>query len=349
MTCPRQEDLCATPRKAYANNWYRLGSFEYENIKSRKNWEEANSSCSEKGGALASIDSDQELRFITEVFLKSPVTVVDAMDRLKPEFYWKLDGSDKDIVLHGDAEFRNANKKSTAALRLKGTADSYATTPVIDIKSTSFTITLWVRFEGFYGGHTKGHLFSYWDEDALIGKIFLESSSSGIIVIKAYFEMAQLGTLQGGDVKARNWYHIAFKWNRSSKVAKLFQNGVKVAEKVSTSSGDLDLPANSIRSFDIGYKRDAKRGIIAKIARLAVFTRSLSASNIDMIYNTPKFNDNFLFYEKWIGKKHAHTDFNDQLVDQNSTCVSVRAREPYGKMDKIDCDSTMEFICKKTV
>ncbi|XP_020898595.1 uncharacterized protein LOC110237348 [Exaiptasia diaphana] len=85
-----------------------------------------------------------EKEFVGGLF-KDALTAENAQNELKPGIHWRLDGSDKDVVLYGNASFKQDNDINTAVLDLPGTTGSYATTPAFPISKISFTISMWIK------------------------------------------------------------------------------------------------------------------------------------------------------------------------------------------------------------
>ncbi|KAK3731328.1 hypothetical protein QZH41_010791 [Actinostola sp. cb2023] len=255
--------------------------------------------------------------------------------------HWKLDGSDKDVVLYGGASYKKVQYNVSAALNLPGTAGSYATTPAVAIQSTSLTIAFWVKL---YSSNSY-YLYSYW-LNPYIFNIGVRKASEKVTIIYQSRKKSNtdLFIARGGNVILNQWTHVAVSWDRMTKQAKIFQDGIQIIQ-VTSAYSDLDLP-NNIRSyFDVGFKRDSQTVINGAMRELVVFNRPLTSQEVMLLKDSTAISGLAKSLGAWVGPTHHYINWAP-VLQSNSNCVSARAWEPY-QLDKVQCSETMEFICKK--
>lgn len=164
--------------------------------------------------------------------------------------------------------------------------------PRIDMATTSFTIAAWIDPTA----HTpQAQIFGDWSKrwqmrlfvnslDTLNpGKLGIDLRADGPLDnngnILALYTTGTVIDLTPG------FQHVAATWDRATKTARLFVDGVQVASTVSNST-TIDAVDDNHANYDIGYKQDGGGEFTGLMDEVWVFNHALSAGELQTLIAT---------------------------------------------------------------
>ncbi|OQA31279.1 MAG: Laminin G domain protein [archaeon ADurb.Bin336] len=210
-------------------------------------------------------------------------------------------------------------------------------------------IGLWDSNAGFFGG-VNGHVkcgnfgsfpsqgtISFWMNPSVVENyrnplttnylgfnsgIRFEENSSGnfAVVVGNDAGNYDAATYITSGMKANNWYHIVYSWNRVSNTEQGYLNGIMVF------SNSHNLWPTSIPNFTIGNGFDSSRYWKGGIEEVAIWDRALSSSEVNNLYVSQKGNwvdSNLVGY--WKFNSANGTTVLDYARSNNGTLVGSGA------------------------
>ncbi|XP_064620978.1 uncharacterized protein LOC135483857 [Lineus longissimus] len=201
---------------------------------------------------------------------------------------YKLDGTDTNVQLKGTAKFVDS---TTFGKVLSFSNTAIAQVPKMPIRTTSFSIAAYVRFRSFGSIQTIFSDFTrFWKfifrvnyDDRVYLALRRNINSEGADPSQDLVE------LSGGDIsqlpRANTWQLLACSWNRETRVAKIYLNGVVVDTKSPKAEyTDLDLQLNDHPLYEIGGNPSSGWYLQGEMARLKIFFYPISQAQVDALY-----------------------------------------------------------------
>lgn len=201
--------------------------------------------------------------------------------------WWRAEGNAQDARGSHNGTLQNgafyANGKVGQAFSFDGVDDAISLGNQSGLQPSSITIEAWIWI-GDIPEESIQNVFAKWGFDATVDSYLLGVYRSGG-VIKVFGAIGDGTTgdpgLSGGDMSINIWNHIAMTYNAADGTHKLYQNGVEVASRIRL-NGVFHTASN------VYFGREdstVQRFFNGSVDELAVYSRSLSASEIQAIVN----------------------------------------------------------------
>ncbi|KAK3711141.1 hypothetical protein QZH41_010689 [Actinostola sp. cb2023] len=338
----------------------RAGSV-YHEMAENKTWNEAEAHCKSIGGNLVSINSAYKDGFVYEVVAKE---LQDTENRAPGNFYWALDGHDKDIRLHVEghqnkASYQNCVGETCLSLKQDNSA---ADLPAVPFNPEGFTIAF------------KTIINTLDSQD--VGTIYSDIPSSGnpgfylrhVTATKQHIQFEIFSSTRSTFLSMRTvqdsvppfeWLNIILTWNRTTNRANVVVNDeyVKMALLVKPYA-NAEIQNTLSKTYRLGYLANINgdNTFNGLIKQLMVFNRSLDIEEIKAVME-------WSAYGPWIGLSDLTDDNTFGWSDGSTigqyiplpiyepnveaTITSCVAMGTNGKWINKMCNEKRPFICQK--
>jgi hypothetical protein len=185
----------------------------------------------------------------------------------------------------------SSGSTATGGVSLSGNSGGVRV-PRIDMDNTSFTIAAWIDPTVHT---TQAQIFGDWSSpwqvrfyinslDALSpGKLGFDIRMDGPLAMNG--NIVGLTTATPQIDLTSGFQHVAATWDRDSKTARIFVNGVQVASAVSGAANLTAIDGNHA-NYDIGYKQDGGGEFTGLMDEVWVFNHALSETDLQALITT---------------------------------------------------------------
>ncbi|XP_031561144.1 uncharacterized protein LOC116297122 [Actinia tenebrosa] len=327
-------------KDALPDDWFYFNSSYLKLFNDKRPWHDARQYCQNLGGDLASIASVTEEEFLQKLM------VLEKRSYLLKRLIVDLDTPSSMLSLFNGASLVTLDGKPS--LSLDG-VDDYATTRGFSTHKSSLTLAVWIKTPN---PERTMYIFSDY-KDALNAafRLYIEGKKFVSEIYTAKKNVLRYVSV--GSIPANTWLHIAFTWNRYSRIGMFYFNGTLESKSQQTapdSTQKIFVTGNP--TFFIGQDSAGQNRFTGWIRSLVVISFDLTG---DEIYEV---RDGIFLDGAWIGMNDLTKERTLQWTDGTPLTyknpvlyLNLKGRDCAVMKKSIwrmeHCNGNAFFICEK--